>query len=1577
MNASGINAARVAANFFPGFSFRRFFLLSFCSLTALSVNAINLVVDSWGNLSAAQRTVTQAALDDWEALLPNVAHNVHLTFNFVDFSASSALGIHQPDAEWSAATVINQATGDAENIAIGVSFNFTQDGNLRPISSDIEMNSNASITWHLGLGAPPGGQIDWYSVMSHELCHAIGFTVNYTRFARNVTAGPDTYRSYNSGGTPTATLVSAASGTHLSSTFHPGFLMVPSIGTGERREPSTLEEDLLEHDIWDYPLPDLTYGSQTLSVSGTTADISVRARNISATTGCGASHVGYYLSLNTVISVSDYKIGSDYVAPLAANSYSTETISVNVRSINPPIPPGTYYVGFRIDDESEVEESIESNNSYAFPTPQVTITQMSAPTGVSASDGTYSDRIRVTWNTVAGATHYKLYRATTSSSAAAIAITGWQVAASYDNFVPGGDLYYYWVKAAASSGGSGESGFSASNSGYVLPVALTSDSAQTVTTDPTFYYTDMSAYDTQWWVVGIRYETAGENWSLRLYSDPSCNTELVASTFEDRVDFVVVDGNHVAATDRGVQCYRFRGSNSATVEFEGFSETLSLGSNAATWPAGDVVEMWSVALTPGTYRFDLTFTSGSSDLGCALYNSGDGDYYRTSHEYAGKSDNLGGGVNESFIYTVASSDSYGFCVWANDALAAGFNITITPLAAGLWEGDISADWHTPGNWNDLHVPSAAVDVVIPAGTPYTPVITSAAAHCRDLTIESGATLTMTDDTLTINGDLICYGYFNMSQTSSHAYITNDARWENGSTCTMIGSARIHLGGDWEFKAGSAVVLNSGYVEFTGSATSWIRSYESACKMYHVVCDKTAPGYVGVSAVCVDDLRIHNLYLWQGIFHSYSFHAVIIEGFLNNVYSTGHFQWHYGSLVLAGTGASSTAFKPNTGDYLENLVIDSDAVIECGTNYVNTLVVNGDLTIAGGGLRSKAMTIEVGGSWSNGVGIAGFDPGSDTVRFFGSTPAMILTDETFYYLYVNKSAPASDALQLAAGKVLTVQNDLYLNDGTLKMNAGSTIDINDDLYIQAGAGLNANDNDTSVYLADEWYNYNPAFSATAGFDPGNDSTVTFDGANNQYMYAEDPAVAEVFANLVINKSGGSFMPDEPLYLRGDCTIADGGWSRFAASTGMVHRFTGDLIVEADGSWLDSSAGSTVRFEGRATQTVAYRGSIGSFNEMVVAKTVGTELHLDSDLTVNGPSLYVDSGVLQLNSQMLDCAGGVTVDSDGELRVNQGATLAVGSGSTLGISGGGRLTASGGRSNALITRNGSGNYSFRVQTGATIGAENCTFEFMDGNGVYVLSTGFIDPTLPFTGCTFRSGPAGGTLLQVSNSEKYTILNAVFPDFLAGAYNVAKTLDQGNLKFVHATGDFAGEKYDYDPFDRIDWASGAITSLTILGPTHCTLGGEYRFRTVAAGDSVLTPVTYSYELTDLPNVVHSHSALQDLLDAVWTIPGSKLLRVTASNTAGSRLATRTVEVNPLTIQSILPCAGGCNLTLSGTSADSLYYLEFCTNLLDNSWTPLDDISGTNGITGITSLFEASGVPTNAPALFFRAILKPGGEM
>lgn len=93
-----------------------------------------------------------------------------------------------------------------------------------------------------------------------------------------------------------------------------------------------------------------------------------------------------------------------------------------------------------------------------------------APTGVSASDGTFADRVRVTWAAVTGATSYRVYRNTTNSFGSAT-LLGTVTGTQNDDFSAlgssagggcnqggsGPTTYFYWVTALTACGESAAS----------------------------------------------------------------------------------------------------------------------------------------------------------------------------------------------------------------------------------------------------------------------------------------------------------------------------------------------------------------------------------------------------------------------------------------------------------------------------------------------------------------------------------------------------------------------------------------------------------------------------------------------------------------------------------------------------------------------------------------------------------------------------------------------------------------------------------------------------------------------------------------------------------------------------------------------------------------------------------------------------------------------------------------------------------------------------------------------------------------------------------------------------------------
>jgi hypothetical protein len=113
-----------------------------------------------------------------------------------------------------------------------------------------------------------------------------------------------------------------------------------------------------------------------------------------------------------------------------------------------------------------------------------------------------------------------------------------------------------------------------------------------------------------------------------------------------------------------------------------------------------------------------------------------------------------------------------------------------------WQGTESTAWSNPRNWSGGFVPNKGSDVVIPSGTPFSPVLGVAEnAYVKSLTINTGATLTQSD----ISEIIVNCGS-----------ITNNGTLSIGSASTLHftnGSAQQYT---------STSVLNLQYLKLTNS-----------------------------------------------------------------------------------------------------------------------------------------------------------------------------------------------------------------------------------------------------------------------------------------------------------------------------------------------------------------------------------------------------------------------------------------------------------------------------------------------------------------------------------------------------------------------------------------------------------------------------------------------------------------------------------------------------------------------------------------------------------------------------------------
>ena len=87
---------------------------------------------------------------------------------------------------------------------------------------------------------------------------------------------------------------------------------------------------------------------------------------------------------------------------------------------------------------------------------------LAAPTGVVASDSSYSSKVGLTWDTIRGATTYRIFRNTTNDETTATSLGTTVAGAFFDATAVAGQTYFYWVRA---ENGSIVSNFSQADTG--------------------------------------------------------------------------------------------------------------------------------------------------------------------------------------------------------------------------------------------------------------------------------------------------------------------------------------------------------------------------------------------------------------------------------------------------------------------------------------------------------------------------------------------------------------------------------------------------------------------------------------------------------------------------------------------------------------------------------------------------------------------------------------------------------------------------------------------------------------------------------------------------------------------------------------------------------------------------------------------------------------------------------------------------------------------------------------------------------------------------------------------------------
>ena len=258
---------------------------------------------------------------------------------------------------------------------------------------------------------------------------------------------------------------------------------------------------------------------------------------------------------------------------------------------------------------------------------------------------------------------------------------------------------------------------------------------------------------------------------------------------------------------------------SATVTFDGTSQSI-VGSST----------FWNFSKTlSGAPTRTLTFdNTGEQVIEGTLTltgHSGTGTLLNLRSDSAGNQFDItlkpGGFQSLSYLDVKDSNAAGGISGLSGLTLVAGTTSTdslnntnwVFGAATLTWDGDVDSDWETPGNWDLGFVPNSTDSVIIPTSLSNYPDLTTLAGAgitVDDMTIQSGATVTLNQKNLTITDTLFNEGTIILDGNETVAIGTPDT---DSGTFRFIG--------DGDGSTDTRTIPNESYfnVVFNDSAVS--------------------------------------------------------------------------------------------------------------------------------------------------------------------------------------------------------------------------------------------------------------------------------------------------------------------------------------------------------------------------------------------------------------------------------------------------------------------------------------------------------------------------------------------------------------------------------------------------------------------------------------------------------------------------------------------------------------------------------------------------------------------------------------
>ncbi|MDD3130415.1 MAG: carboxypeptidase regulatory-like domain-containing protein [Bacteroidales bacterium] len=934
-----------------------------------------------------------------------------------------------------------------------------------------------------------------------------------------------------------------------------------------------------------------------------------------------------------------------------------------------------------------------------------------------------------------------------------------------------------------------------------------------------------------WAVIGNHTQEYGSNYQIQLFSNDQFNQAPLLMTMNAAENnFMVMDGNHLPLTTRGLKLVPLGVKAHNSIQYEGGNDNLSLTPGAShniDWHDNMIFKMYDIHLTPGDYYFKAKRTVGEVDVDIAFFNSNDGSYIKTIHQADYLSDNFGS-VEDAFIATITQEDDYGFVMFAKQRGSGTISLMIDD--AYIWTGAEDRNWHNPDNWLSGMVPLATSKVAIPPKANQ-PVISSNHAYCAGMHLLKGANLAVYNYDLQIDGNLLNDGSLYVLNTASRIICTGNVVMARHAYLEISAGAKMRVYGNWTFSEGCNVQPLNGTVEFTGTGNSiiYVKSENAAFRNLRI--SKTGGAWAAYdNCPGIKPLKIKGQFIIDNgaSFIQWAMYNTIFEGpFLPAAGSS--FAFTQGAAIFDRTGSGGININSEAGSYFNDVVIDVDDWLGLSSD----IEIRGDLSVEGGTLKTNGHDIYLRGDFTQN---AGFNHGNAKVVFEGGATQSV-NGVNFWRLELNKTGgelrfPANQTnvqqYDWVQGTIRVNGGEVYLWDLTdpgiygtvivtsgrldVRQDPGSFLDLNGNLQISGGEM-----NLIGGYGDSFW-----PFSHAASFTMS-DGVLDFKTHGLKIHHSATYSLTE-------NITGGT------IRIFGDLTIDRTDFNP-AGGTILFYGYTEDASLSvATGSNLFNLQVDKISKKKAQLKTLSAFGTLnlnGDFRltggrfeappKMYIAglfvndetpahfKELSGEVVLDGainqlfdenetfyKLTINKPG---DGAVIVDNGASLTVLSYLLVDR-GDFVLEPGASLLLDG--TFEANYAGNVDFRGEPGNEVaITSAGKSNYIFKISPGGSIAATHTIFSNMGADGIHLFSGAYVDPARAFTGCTFADGMAGGTLITWNNGADVIVQDAVFPEnTTACSYNVRKATNSGQVFFDGAAGPFAGAAFEDDPYSRIDW-------------------------------------------------------------------------------------------------------------------------------------------------------------------------------